>query len=62
MNLLTDLGVDTGMGLVAFLMIVLAAVGRAIPDDATGVMGIVRKIAKLAALKSENRKDSNDPL
>lgn len=61
-SLLSDLGVDTGMGLLAFLMIVLAAVGRAIPDNATGVLGILRKIAKVVSLKGNDRKDSGDKL
>ena len=61
-SLLSDLGVDTGMGLLAFLMIVLAAVGRAIPDNATGALGFVRKLVKLVALKGNDRKDSGDKL
>lgn len=40
---------------VALVIIAAQVVGRAIPDNATGVFGVLRKVAKIIGLYVRNR-------
>ena len=54
------LGLDvlTVVGFLPVIVIGLNVLGRAIPDDKTGVLGIVRKFAKIGGLYISNRVSS----
>lgn len=42
-------------GMVPFIILAGNLIGRAIPDDATGVPGVIRKVAKVVGLYLSNR-------
>lgn len=42
-------------GMVPFIILAGNLIGRAIPDDATGPLGVVRKVAKVVGLYLSNR-------
>lgn len=56
-NLAAWLGVEpsTALLLLAFLVALANLVGRLIPDDATGILGVVRKLCKVIGLYASNR-------
>lgn len=56
-NLAAWLGVEpsTALLLLAFLVALANLVGRLIPDDATGILGVVRKLCKIIGLYASNR-------
>jgi hypothetical protein len=43
------------LALAAIIMVVSGFVGRIIPDDATGLLGLIRKLAKILGLYASNR-------
>lgn len=43
------------MGFLALISLVSQLIGKAIPDEATGFLGLVRKIAKVIGLYVTNR-------
>ncbi len=45
----------TVMAFLAVLSVVSQMIGKLIPDDATGVLGIIRKITKVLGLYVSNR-------
>lgn len=49
------LDADTLFGLLAFGMLLSQLVAKLIPDDATGILGLVRKIAKVLGAYASNR-------
>lgn len=56
----TELG---GMaGLIALIVLVAERIAKIIPDEATGVLGVIRKIAKLIGAYTVTRKTKDDPL
>lgn len=52
---MSTIDIHTAGGLLTLGLIVANAVGRAIPDSATGVAGTVRKLAKFVGLYFPNR-------
>ena len=56
-NLAAFLGVEpsTALLLVAFLIALANLVGRLIPDDATGPLGLLRRVCKIIGLYASNR-------
>jgi hypothetical protein len=59
--LATMAGFDsTLLAKLAIISIVANAVGRIIPDDATGVAGVVRKICKVIGIYVPNRITKDD--
>lgn len=63
MEILTDIGLSTSV-IAAILLVrqVFEIVAKAIPDDAGGALGIVRRIAKVISLYTVSRKTSGDEL
>lgn len=60
-NLIADrLGLDAGemLAMLVIISLVCRLIGKAIPDTATGALGIVRKVAKAIGLYIGNRIDS----
>lgn len=57
------LGLDlaTMMGVLATIALFAQLIGKAIPDDATGVLGIIRKIAKVIGLYTTNKTGEPTP-
>lgn len=55
--ILDAVGLETAalMGLLALAALIFRAIGNAIPDTATGVLGFVRKLAKVLGLYVSNR-------
>lgn len=51
---------DAILGAAAALFVAL--VGRFIPDDATGLLGILRKVAKILTLSGKDRQTKNDSI
>ena len=41
--------------IIALVVLVAQIVGRAIPDSATGVLGVLRKLAKIIGLYVDNQ-------
>jgi hypothetical protein len=50
-----NLDLTTTAGLLALAVAVAQAIGKLIPDTATGALGIVRKVAKVVGLYVQNR-------
>lgn len=46
----------TTAAVIALALAVAQFLGKVIPDSATGVLGVLRKIAKITSLYIENRK------
>lgn len=49
-------------GVVAILILFSQLIGKFIPDDAAGVLGIARRIFKILGLYVENKKGDDTPL
>ena len=56
-SIVDAIGMETAalMGVLALAALVFRAIGNAIPDSATGVMGLVRRVAKVLGLYVSNR-------
>lgn len=52
---LLALDTPTLMGVFAFIAIVSQFIGRIIPDNKTGILGFIRKVAKVLGLYVSNR-------
>lgn len=52
---LLGLDVATMMGVLATVALFAQLVGKAIPDDATGLLGVIRKVAKVIGLYTPNK-------
>jgi hypothetical protein len=50
-----NLDLTTSAGLLALAVAVAQAIGKLIPDTATGPLGVIRKIAKIVGLYIPNR-------
>lgn len=63
-NVVGNEAVITGSLAVGLLVLRQAAVlvGKIIPDDADGPLGLVRKLCKFIGIYVVNRKSRNDPL
>jgi len=47
-------------GVIAVIVLVTGFVGKLIPDTATGVFGIIRKVMKIIGLYISNRETEDD--
>lgn len=56
-GLLSTIGLEGSalLGVLALVSLVARLIGKAIPDSATGALGIVRKVAKVVGLYVSNR-------
>ena len=60
---LEGIGLEAGgAGLLALAMILARSAAKAIPDNAKGFFGILRKITKVVGLYTQNRKTKGDPI
>lgn len=50
------------IAIITAFVLVSRVVAKAIPDDAPGVLGVVRRILKVIGAYNMNRKTKNDPL
>lgn len=57
---LDSLGVPAGI--IALISVLAAALARMIPDTATGLLGLLRKLMAAIGLKNTDRKDNTDPI
>lgn len=57
-----DAGLETEAGIVALVIVVAQIIGRLIPDEATGILGVIRRVAKLVGLYTGNRETKDDPI
>lgn len=49
--------IDTSMaGILAILVLVAQLIGKIIPDQSSGILGVIRSVAKMIGLYIENRK------
>lgn len=60
--LLDSIGLESSalMGVLALFSLIMRFIGKSIPDDATGALGIIRKIAKILGLYVSNRLTSTE--
>lgn len=56
MEFLNSIMAELGLGGLALIMVICRAVGKSIPDSATGAMGILRRACKLLGLYEKNQK------
>lgn len=55
MEILDTLGQDGFTTALVIVVILAQLIGRLIPDDATGILGVIRKVAKVVGLYVANR-------
>lgn len=46
----------TDPSIIALIVLAAQIIGRAIPDSAVGILGIIRKVAKIIGLYASNQK------
>lgn len=49
-------------GIVAMIIVIAQFVTKVIPEDAGGVLGIIRKLFKLIGVYTSKRKTNDDPV